>query len=110
MLIVSGPLEAWGFIPYFLNEDSEADAVTQLSAGYAHGGGWRDFHGFTLSLAGGGKVVGEAPDDYRLSYPGDPSYKEISRINFRDETIVLFPHGWVAVVQLDGTYRVARMD
>ncbi len=34
----------------------------------------------------------------------------ISRTVLREETIIVFQYSWVAVVQPDGKYRVARMD
>jgi len=99
-----------GFLPSFLDLNDERDAVTQINERYAHGGGWHDFTGFTLSLAGGGPVVGEASDDYRARYPGDPAYRERSRTQLRDETIVMFDHSWTAVIQRDGSFRMARLD
>ena len=88
---------AVGIIPQFLSEYCEDDAVTQLNANYAHGGGWRDFEGFSL--------VGD-----ELHYPGDPPTLKLSEGKLRGERILVFEYGWVAVVQPDNTFRVARMD
>ena len=96
-------MNAAGFLPAFLSENSADDAVTQLNRNYAHGGGWQDFHGFTLHNKD--KVGGST-----LSYKGDPDMREISRGVLRDETVILYQCEWVAVVQKDGSYRVARMD
>jgi hypothetical protein len=89
-----------GYTPEFLSEDSEDDAVKQLDEHYSHGGGWRDFEGFTF-------VDGDEP---KLTYPGDPPTNAIAHWKLRDERIILFEHAWVAVVQPDGKFRVARMD
>jgi hypothetical protein len=95
-------LEIVGYTPSFINPDSEDDAQTQLHRNYAHGGGWHDFDGFTLSDREG--------DEPKLLYPGDPPTHAIAHWKLRDERIVLFEHAWVAIIQPDGSFRVARMD
>lgn len=89
-----------GFIPHMLSEGNPDDAVTQLNNGYAHGGGWHDFPGFTF-------VDGPTPS---LTYPGDPPMLAVASWQLRDERIILFDSAWVAVVQPNGDFRVARMD
>lgn len=86
-----------GLLPQMLSEGNPADAVTQLNDAYAHGGGWHDFKGFTLTKRG-------------LEYPDDPPMKELARTKLRDEDVVLYEYDWVAVIQPDGSYRIARMD
>lgn len=95
-------MEVVGFIPQFLSESDPRSAVEQIHTGYSHGGGWMDFKGF--ELAGGGDF------DYFLKYPGDPLMRELSRATLRNETLVLFDCSWLAVIQADGSYRVARLD
>lgn len=95
-------MEIAGIIPQFLSEDDPRPAVDQIHAAYGHGGGWNDFEGFTLS---GGAKIG-----YYLSYPGDPPMHELSRATLHDEILVLFQHSWFAVIQADGSFRVARID
>lgn len=73
-------------------------ARDQLHASYAHGGGWHRFDGFIMD------------DKRRLTYPGDPPQVPMAEAKLRDETIILYPHGWVAIVQPNGSYEVARMD
>lgn len=90
-----------GLMPDFLSEFSSDDAVTQLHRNYTHGGGWHDFNGFTLD---------NDPEAPRLNYPGDPPTEAIAYWSLRDELIILFDHAWVAVVQKDGSFRVAIMD
>lgn len=96
-LLHRNALEMLGFIPSFLSESDPRDAVTQLNEAYAHGGGWRDFHGFTMTERMG------------LKYPGDPELLPIALTWLRDEEILVYPHAWVAVASGE-TFRVARMD
>ena len=95
-------MEVVGVIPHFLSENDSRPAVEQIDAGYQHGGGWRDFEGFELE-GGNGKP-------YTLAYPGDPLQLELSRATLRDETLVLFTSSWFAVIQEDGSHRIARID
>jgi len=97
------PEDMIGIIPFILSEADPRPAVEQLDAGYAHGGGWRPFEGFKLVING----KGNWPE---LHYPGDPPTVAIAQAKLRDERIILFQHAWVAVVQADGNYVVARMD
>lgn len=92
-----------GYLPQMLSEDNPASAQEQLHNGYLHGGGWNDFHGFIL-----GKD--EKAGKFFLQYPGDPPMRERSRTTLRNETVVLFDSSWVAVIQPDETFRVARFD
>lgn len=87
-----------GLIPEFLSESSPAKAVEQLDQAYRHGGGWRPMRGFTLQ-----------PND-NLYYPGDPPLAPLAQAMLRFERIVIYPHAWVAVIQPDRSFEVARMD
>lgn len=89
---------------YFLNTDDPRGAVAQLNDSYAHSGGWRSFKGFALLQKPGGPLA------WRLSYPGDPPMRARAYCHLREETCVLFQSDWVAVVQPDGSYDVARLD
>lgn len=93
---------AVGIIPEFLSEADPRPAIAQLHANYAHGGGWRDFEGFTLA--------GGEDEPYRLEYPDDPPMKEIARTKLRQETIIIFQYSWVVVIEADTGWRCARMD
>jgi len=95
--------EELGILPQFINELDTRDAVSQIDTAYSRGGGWMDFEGFTLK-----HHADLLPSS--ITYPDDPPYFEIARAKLRDETILFFPHAWVVVVQLDGTFRVARID
>lgn len=93
------PHDVLGIIPLMLDEDDPAPATAQFDAEYAHGGGWRPFDGFKLYM-----------DDYSIKYTGDPAIHPVAQAKLRDETIVLYPHAWVAVIQPDGKYEISRMD
>ena len=98
-----------GFIPAWLNEEDDRSAVQQLAANYTHGGGWRNFQGFTLEKIGGGAPM---PKEHavQLAHAGDPPTVERSRGWLRGELVVVFDYGWVAVIQTDNSLAVARMD
>lgn len=95
-------MEVVGFIPQFLSEDDPRPAKEQIDSAYQHGGGWRSFEGFELK---GGNGI-----PYTLIYPGDPITESLSQATLRDETIVYFEHSWVAIIQKDGSYDIARID
>jgi len=88
-----------GDIPEWLSEDDPRSAVEQVDAWYQHGGGWRDFNGFTMH-----------PTMKSIQYPGDPPFPLIAEAHLRDETILLFNGAWLAVVQPDLSHRIARID
>jgi hypothetical protein len=90
-----------GLLPQFLSREDPLPAVEQLDAAYSHGGGWRKFEGFTLTELDGALA---------LEYAGDPPMREVSRTTLRGEVICLFRHSWVAVIQPNGGFEVARMD
>lgn len=101
-MIVFTNMRQAGLLPLFLCEHDPRSAIEQLDANYVHGGGWRDFHGFTLRIDANGLA--------RIEYPEDPPRYEVSRAKLRNEYIILFESDWVAVLQQDGSYRIARMD
>lgn len=90
-------LDQLGNIPFFLY-DNAASAREQLDLGYRFAGGWRPFHGHTLHA------------DNSLSYPGDPPLMPLAQARLRDELIVFYDHSWVAIIQPDRSFEVARMD
>jgi len=86
-----------GFIPDFLSENDPRSAREQFDANYI--AGWRPSRGFRMDLTTG-----------RLVYPGDPDMYPVARTRFREETILFYPHAYVAVIQPDKTWEVCRMD
>lgn len=97
-------VELLGYIPSFLDPRSNESATRQISTAYAHGGGWQSFHGFILENPSKGNAA--------LLYPGDPPMREVGRtyLPLTEEEVIVFAHAWVAVVQKDGSYDVARLD
>ena len=96
-----------GAIPSFLSEDDPRPAALQINERYIYGGpdgGWNSFPGFKLLRP----MSADGP--FRLAYAGDPDRREKCRAKLRDETIILFESDWVAIIQPDGSYDVARID
>ena len=87
-----------GFIPYWLDERDPRSASQQLDAHYGHGGGWRPFSGFELRK------------DNSLKYNGDPVLHPIAMMKLHNETIFMYDHAWVCIIQPDRTFEVCRMD
>jgi hypothetical protein len=88
-----------GYLPMWLDENDPDSAEKQLDKHYQHGGGFKHFDGFKMD-----------EDTFVLTYPEDPPIKPIARAEFRDEQIIFYPHAWVAIVQKDKSFRIARMD
>ena len=89
--------EMLGYIPTFLNETDPRPAREQFAANYAYGG-WTKFEGFTMLSNG------------NLSYPEDPETRLLAETRLRDEVIRVYESAWVAIVQPDGRYEIARLD
>lgn len=101
MIVMIGDIGALGYIPTMLSPLDERDMVSQLDAGYQHGGGWKDFEGFEASMKGAVWVI---------QYPNDPPYIERARVSMNGETLVMFDHAWVMVIDREGRKRFCRMD
>jgi hypothetical protein len=87
-----------GLIPSFIDLDDPAPAREQLDRNYAFGGGWRPMPNFELT-----------PQN-TLLYPGDPPMRPLAQAKLRDELILIYESGWVAVIQPDRNFEVCRMD
>jgi hypothetical protein len=86
-----------GFIPTFLDEDDPRPAKEQIDARYISG--WQSFKGFTLD-----------PKTGIMTYPEDPPLKPLAMTQLRDEQILFYECVWLAIVQPDGSFEVARLD
>lgn len=87
-----------GFLPDMIDQKDPRSAKEQFDANYAPGGGWHQMRGFTHK----GMV---------LHYPGDPPYEPIAMWPLRDEMIVVYRYGIVAIFQTKtGEFEVARLD
>lgn len=91
-------LDMLGFIPEFITESDPRPAREQIDEAYSHGGGWRKFEGFKMLPNG------------NIVYPGDPPMLLLFETHLRQETIRVYQHAWVAIVQPDGGYEIARLD
>ena len=87
-----------GLIPSFLDEDDDRPAAAQFNERYAFGGGWHPQDGFKLHK------------DASLKYPGDPPMKPLAMMKLRNEIIMIYPYGYVMILQPDGTFEASRMD
>lgn len=85
-----------GFIPHFLDDADPRPAREQFNANYCSG--WKPFKGFKMLSNGD------------LSYPGDPPTQLLAETMLRDEIIRFYNQAWVAIIQPDGSYEIARMD
>jgi len=90
--------EHLGILPSFFDERDPRRAAEQLNANYQHGGGWHPYGPWTM-LADG-----------NLLYPGDPPLIALCETKLRDETIRLYQHQIVAIIQKDGAFEVDRVD
>lgn len=89
-----------GYIPSFLNGQSELPAAQQITANYPFGG-WMPFKGFTFNK-----------DDGTLRYPSDPPMPPLwqTMLPKTGEIVTIYEHAWVQIMQKDGTWEVARLD
>lgn len=87
-----------GLIPQWLDEDDPRSAAEQIDSHYKHGGGWWPFEGFKLL------------DNNVLRYPDDPDLHPLAETRLRDELIVFYSSDWVAIIQPDRSFEVARLD
>ena len=87
-------VDVLGLIPSFLAVEDPRTAREQIDAYY----GWRPIEGFILE------------SDFALSFPGDPPMDPLVETTLRDERIFVYQSGWVAIVQPDLSFTVARLD
>ena len=85
-----------GFIPSFIHAEDERPVAEQLDERYAFGG-WSPQSGFTA-------------DGWNLLYSGDPPLEPLAMNMHGDETVLIYPYGYVAIFQQDGSFEAARLD
>jgi hypothetical protein len=101
-----GVTDEWlGIIPLFLNERDERPAAAQINDEYAHGGGWRPMGNdkWTLKRDIHELVYDEGSEDAEHYIP-------LASAQLRDEKLFFYDCAWVAIVQPDGSFEVARLD
>lgn len=100
---ITSNIGALGLIPEFLSEDDPRPAAEQFEENYSHGGGWSPMEKL--------RVRGKPQDGITaLLYPGDPPFIEVGRTKLRDEWVIVYQYGMVAIIQDDGTTEAMRMD
>jgi hypothetical protein len=97
---VRGGYAACGHIPGFIDANDPRPAREQIDERYVWGG-WKPFKGFKFNQK-----------NVTLEYPGDPPMRAyaMAYLPQTDEMVVVFEHGWVAIVQGDDSVEVARID
>ena len=88
-----------GFLPMMISRRDRRPLREQLDTGYQHGGGWQPMDGWTFD-----------PTDGSMHYPGDPPMPPLLAAPVRDETLIMYDHDFVAIIQRDGSFEIARMD
>jgi hypothetical protein len=88
-----------GELKWMLSDTNPHPAREQFDAAYFHGGGFTPMKGWTYD-----------PLDYGITYPGDEKLLPVAWTELRSERIYLYRHAWVAIVQPDDSFVVARMD
>ena len=88
--------EMLGYLPTFLTLTSPLSAKEQININYRPG--WSSFKGFTLN------------EDNSLSYPYDPPLFPLASTILRDDLICYYRSSWVAIIQPNRTFDVARID
>lgn len=89
-------LDMLGYIPTFLHSDDPRPAREQIDSTYISG--WQPFKGFTMR------------SDGNLVYPGDPPMQLLAETRLRNELIRFYQGSWLAIIQLDGSFEIARLD
>jgi hypothetical protein len=100
-------LHMFGMIPAWINPASDEPLWQQVHRNYGHGGGWRDYNGFTPIKTADGKYI--------LRHAGDPDLPEFGRIRLGSQMLVIFDCSWVMWMSLniDGDmveHKIARID
>ena|SRR3990172_9240550 len=87
-----------GLIPEFFYANDPRPAKEQINERYAHGGGWHPLAKFTML------------DSRAIKYPGDNPMKVMAEARLGSETILVYAHGFVCILQDDGSFEVSRLD
>jgi len=87
-----------GLLPEFLDPNDPRPAKEQIDSNYSHGGGWRPLKGFEIN------------SQNRIVYPGDPPLRPVAVAKLRKELIIVHEMDWVAIIQPDRSFEVARID
>ena len=92
--------EVLGFLPEWVTPAASPSMVDEIHNNYGHGGGWRDFEGFTVDRSTGA-----------MMYPDDPVQYPIAQMVGHSEVLWLYTSSWVTVMdRATGQCRTARID
>jgi hypothetical protein len=92
-------MEHLGLLPIIITSADPRPAKDQINERYAHGGGWSPLPKWRIDI-----------ETLNAKYPGDPVYKPLAKLELPKETVAFYDHSWVAIIQLDGSYEMSRMD
>lgn len=98
-LIQINPEQLGPFLPRFLRDDDKRPAAEQFNERYEFGG-WSPF----------GEGKWKLLEDNSLQYPEDPLLEPLAQCRLGKELIVLYPGDFVAIIQPDRSFEVARLD
>lgn len=87
-----------GWVPMLVSADDPRPAKEQIHESNADAGGWVPFHGFRMFANG------------NLQYPADPEIQLIAQAKLRDETLRFYQYDWIAILQSDGSFEIARVE
>ena len=95
--LVRGGILACGYIPTFLDEADPRPAQEQFDERYVSG--WHPLPGWQFDAR-----------RKSIQYPDDPVLVPLAVMRLRNQKIYVYRSAWVAIVDADGAYEVARMD
>lgn len=91
--------EHLGFLPFIIDASDPRPVEAQVEERYQHGGGWRPNCKWAMD-----------PNTKAITFLGDKPLQPLARIQVNGETVYVYDHAYVAIVQPDGSYEVGRMD
>ena len=92
-------IDMLGMIPNMFDVNDPRDVQDQIRDNYI--GGWNPMFGITIE-----------PSDkmFALKYPDDPDLYPIGFTVVRNQTVLVYPFAWVAIVTEGKDTEVARLD
>jgi hypothetical protein len=94
-----------GTLKFFASEENPAPLNEQIDKVYC--GGWNPLREFTMK---DNCLIYPDMKNNCLIYPDDPPLSPLAKATFRDQTIYVYMHGWVAIVEKDGSFEASRID
>jgi hypothetical protein len=88
-----------GYLPTFFSNADPRPAKEQINERHANGGGWNPMEGWSMN-----------PRTFSIRYPGDRTNVPLACTMLRDELIVFYEHSWLAIIQMDNSFEISRVD